>query len=80
MSTYLLALWLSRPEIIAVGRLGPHLFPAGWYLYAGSARGPGRVTARVGRHARHVGASKRAHWHVDYLRERAGRRAWLWRF
>lgn len=71
MSTYLLALWLCRPETISVGRLGPHLFPAGWYLYAGSARGPGGVTARVGRHVRHVGASKRAHWHVDYVRERA---------
>ncbi|MBN1658959.1 MAG: DUF123 domain-containing protein [Anaerolineae bacterium] len=71
MSTYLLALWLCRAETISIGRLGHHLFPAGWYLYVGSARGSGGVVARVRRHARHLGCDKRAHWHVDLVRERA---------
>lgn len=37
---------------------------AGWYAYAGSARGPGGVGARI---ARHLSASKKVHWHVDAL-------------
>lgn len=71
MSTYLLALWLCQPETVSVGRLGTHLFPAGWYLYVGSARGPGGVAARLNRHARHLGRNKRPHWHIDFLREKA---------
>jgi Uri superfamily endonuclease len=71
MGTYLLALWLCQEETVSVGRLGTHLFPAGWYLYVGSARGPGGVAARLNRHARHLGCNKRPHWHIDFLRERA---------
>ncbi|MCB2062000.1 MAG: GIY-YIG nuclease family protein [Novosphingobium sp.] len=37
---------------------------AGWYAYAGSARGPGGVGARI---ARHLSGSKKPHWHVDAL-------------
>ena len=51
--------------IIDVGRLGRVQFPAGWYAYAGSARGPGGLAARISRHLR---SSKPLHWHVDYLR------------
>jgi len=47
-----------------VGRLGRFQFPAGRYLYCGSARGSGGIRARVGRHLRR---SKALHWHIDYL-------------
>ncbi|SDD79776.1 DUF123 domain-containing protein [Rhodospira trueperi] len=47
---------LSRPDLTAL--------TPGWYLYAGSARGPGGLRARVRRHAR---ANKARRWHVDWL-------------
>ena len=71
MGTYVLALWLAAPQTIRVGRLGEFRFPAGWYLYAGSALGPGGLKARLARHLRRVGNEKQTHWHIDYLRERA---------
>ena len=40
-------------------RLGP-----GWYVYAGSARGPGGIAGRLKHHLRR---GKRVHWHVDRL-------------
>ena len=64
----MLVLRLPRSTAIDVGRLGRFQFPAGWYAYAGSARGPGGLAARVSRHLR---SSKPLHWHVDYLRARA---------
>jgi Uri superfamily endonuclease len=71
MGTYVLALWLERAQAIRVGRLGDVVFPAGWYLYIGSALGPGGLAARLARHLARIDTGKRAHWHVDYLRERA---------
>lgn len=71
---YALVCLLPRPARVSVGRLGEVSFPAGWYVYVGSARGPGGLAARVGRHLR---AEKRAHWHVDHLLARAQvREAW----
>ncbi len=61
----MLILRLPRPTAIGVGRLGHFRFPAGWYAYAGSARGPGGLVARVSRHLR---SPKPSRWHVDYLR------------
>ena len=69
--TYVLALWLDRFQRLSIGRLGDIGFPAGWYLYVGSALGPGGLKSRLMRHRRHLGKDKRAHWHVDYLREHA---------
>jgi Uri superfamily endonuclease len=74
MGTYALALWLAQPATIAVGRLGEFTFPAGYYLYVGSALGPGGLKARLARHLRRQASDKRIHWHIDYLRERA---AWV---
>ncbi len=71
MGTYVLGLWLEAPQTIRVGRRGEFRFPPGSYLYVGSALGPGGLAARLARHLRRVGPDKRAHWHVDYLRERA---------
>jgi Uri superfamily endonuclease len=67
-ATYVLILRLPRALTITIGRLGRFEFPAGWYCYAGSARGPGGLTARISRHRR---ATKVPHWHVDYLRAAA---------
>lgn len=66
--TYALILQAHRANTITVGRLGEFTFPTGWYAYAGSARGPGGLVARISRHA---SASKACHWHVDYLRAEA---------
>jgi Uri superfamily endonuclease len=78
MGTYVLALWLVARRLISIGCLGWYAFPAGWYLYVGSARGPGGLRARLERHHRHLGPGKRVHWHIDYLREHcAWRGAWI---
>jgi Uri superfamily endonuclease len=67
--TYVLWLRLEAAREIAFGRLGRFALPAGDYLYVGSARGPGGLRARLGRHLQGSGP---AHWHVDYLRAAAG--------
>ena len=69
--TYALLLRLDRSELIRVGKLGEFTFPAGWYVYVGSARGPGGLAARLARHRRRMADGKRLRWHVDYLLERA---------
>lgn len=63
--TYALGLHLPRTATIGVGALGKWDFPAGLYLYVGSAWGPGGLAARVGRHLRGNGPLR---WHIDYLR------------
>jgi len=49
----------------SVGHWGPLRLRKGYYLYVGSAFGPGGVRARVLRHCRR---EKLSHWHIDYLR------------
>jgi Uri superfamily endonuclease len=61
-----LVMRLPRPLRLTVGRLGVYDIDSGWYLYVGSAQGPGGLRARVGRHLRNV---ERRHWHIDFLRE-----------
>ena len=63
--TYALVLHLHAPQTLTVGALGAWAFPAGDYVYVGSAWGPGGVAARLGRHLR--GADK-VRWHIDYVR------------
>ena len=62
--TYLLLFDLPESVTFQAGRLGSVTLAAGWYVYAGSALGPGGLQARVGRHLR---SAKKQHWHVDYL-------------
>lgn len=64
--TYALLLHLDTAQTVVVGALGALDFPPGWYLYLGSACGPGGLAARVARHRRR--AQKRYHWHIDYVR------------
>jgi Uri superfamily endonuclease len=66
--SYALALRLQRTRTLTVGRLGRFEFRAGTWLYVGSARGPGGLRARVGRHW--LGPA-RSRWHIDYLRRAA---------
>jgi Uri superfamily endonuclease len=63
--TYGLLLRLDETREVAVGRLGRFVFVAGYYLYVGSALGPGGLAARLGRHLR---GEKGPFWHIDYLR------------
>lgn len=63
--TYALLLRCARTREVTVGALGRLRFEAGWYVYVGSALGPGGLAARVGRHRKAV---KKPRWHVDYLR------------
>ncbi len=66
---YLLLLRLPGPVTIAIGKIAGEL-PGGWYAYAGSARGPGGIRARLRRHFRR---DKRLHWHIDRLTTLADR-------
>ena len=61
---YVLALeLLSAVEVVLPRRATVTLAP-GRYLYCGSARGPGGLKARLGRHMRQ---DKRVLWHIDRL-------------
>lgn len=66
--SYALHLRLTASQTLTVGALGRIRFPAGDYVYLGSAHGPGGLRARLGRHLRGEGALR---WHVDYLRRAA---------
>lgn len=63
--SYALVLRNRAPLEVVVGKLGPVAIERGYLLYVGSARGPGGLRARVGRHAR---GRQIRHWHIDYLR------------
>ncbi len=65
--TYALILQNKRNLRIQVGRWCEIEFKRGFYLYVGSAFGPGGLQARLDRHCR---VQKTRHWHIDYLRER----------
>ena len=60
--SYQLFIEVGRPVRVAVGRLGEFHFPAGRYVYSGSARR--NLEARI---ARHLRAEKTLRWHIDYL-------------
>jgi Uri superfamily endonuclease len=53
-----------QPYSLQVGRLGSFELQPGYYIYIGSALGPGGLRARVSRHLNH---NKIRHWHIDYL-------------
>jgi len=63
---YHLVLRLAKRTTLRVGRLGRFAFPAGYYVYTGSAMG-GLET----RLARHRLRRKKLRWHIDYLLRRA---------
>ncbi len=57
-----LHLLIAKPARLKIGRLGVFLFPAGRYVYTGSA-----LSGLNRRLARHQRQEKRLHWHIDYL-------------
>jgi Uri superfamily endonuclease len=65
--TYALILKATRSQSAQVGKRENIDLVPGFYIYAGSARGPGGLKARV---ARHLRTTKRCHWHIDYLTTR----------
>jgi Uri superfamily endonuclease len=65
---YALVLHVATDCRIKVGKLGTYHFRRGFYIYVGSAHGPGGLKARIKHHA---GKSMRPHWHLDYLRPMA---------
>ena len=54
--------YLPQATTLQVGRLGTFLFPAGRYVYTGSA-----LNGLETRLARHQRQNKTLHWHIDYL-------------
>ncbi len=61
---YLLLLHLPDGLLMPGGRHAGARLPAGWTLYAGSARGAGGLRARVSRHLRR---DKPKRWHADWI-------------
>lgn len=66
-SSYQLHIVVPEPLHVPVGALGLCHFPAGRYVYTGSARR--NLSARL---ARHLRPDKRVRWHIDYLLGAAG--------
>ena len=62
--TYVLVMRVPAPLQVRIGRLGASVLPAGWYVYVGSALGPGGLRGRLARHFR---ADKKLRWHIDYV-------------
>ena len=63
--TYVLVLVSFSEDVIPVGRIGVLEASPGYYVYVGSAFGPGGLNARVSRHQK---KTDRIHWHIDYLK------------
>lgn len=61
-TTYQLHIKVEQPIRVQVGRLGDFMFPAGRYIYTGSAKQ--NFEARI---ARHLRMEKALRWHIDYL-------------
>ena len=61
---YVLLVGIERE--VTISRKGRQMISlkAGWYAYCGSAKGPGGLKARVGRHFK---PDKTRHWHIDHL-------------
>ncbi|PIP37817.1 MAG: hypothetical protein COX19_15665 [Desulfobacterales bacterium CG23_combo_of_CG06-09_8_20_14_all_51_8] len=64
--TYALILQSYSEARIQIGQRHQMDLKLGYYIYVGSALGPGGLKARLSRHFR---KSKPHHWHIDYLRE-----------
>jgi len=62
--TYAIVMRAQDRQQLQIGRLGGVQLSKGWYVYVGSAFGPGGLAARVSRHLR---CHKTRHWHIDHL-------------
>jgi len=62
---YILKLHLPKDKNIIIGKKGESFFGKGYYLYVGSAAGPGGIEGRLKHHKNRI---SKPHWHIDYLR------------
>ena len=60
--SYQLFIRIEKDIALQIGKLGYFAFPAGYYVYTGSARR--NMEARL---RRHHNRDKKLHWHIDYL-------------
>ena len=69
--SYCLLLRAEEDKTVRIGALGEMYFPAGYYIYTGSALGSGGLS-RVSRHVRFFRERyRKPKWHIDYLMEEA---------
>lgn len=66
-TTYQLEIDVPHPVAVQVGKLGRFVFPAGKFVYTGSARR--NIDARI---SRHLSREKKLRWHIDYLLHAGG--------
>jgi Uri superfamily endonuclease len=69
---YALLIRLDRAVEVLLPKPGFVRLPPGWFVYCGSAKGPGGLRARLRRHFR---TDKTERWHVDRLTIRAAEMA-----
>ena len=62
--TYALIFSAYRKSQLKIGKLGTLQLKPGFYVYIGSAFGPGGLKSRIAHHRK---KSVRPHWHIDYL-------------
>jgi len=62
--TYALVIEVSERKRLSIGQLGKFDISPGFYVYVGSAFGPGGLRARLDHHIEAIAAP---HWHIDYL-------------
>ena len=62
--TYSLIFLSAIEKPISIGKLGTLALAPGFYVYIGSAFGPGGLKARI---KHHRNPTSRRHWHIDYL-------------
>lgn len=62
--SYCLIIKIKNGMDLKIGRKVKKYFPAGFYVYAGSAMN--NLDRRI---ARHLSSDKKIHWHIDYLLE-----------
>lgn len=63
---YALIMNSQKPMKVQIGKLGSLQIQPGYYVYVGSAFGPGGLQARINHHLK---GGARKHWHLDYLRQ-----------
>jgi Uri superfamily endonuclease len=64
--TYMLVLNAQTEREVTIGKLGRFSIKPGYYVYSGSAFGPGGLRARIGHHLRQ---SSKPHWHIDFFKQ-----------
>lgn len=62
LQSYQLFIRVHKGCDIRIGKLGAFHFPAGFYIYSGSAKR--NIEARI---KRHLSRDKKLRWHIDYL-------------